>query len=98
MDRIKNAGFVLCGLVLGLAMSAPAAQAAESLKVALSTNRILVDGQQVQMTAYHTTTRKTGARSSMLPSARSPRRIRSSRITCAGTLPFIKSPSRCTST
>lgn len=52
MSRMKNAGFVLCGLVLGLAMSAPAAQAAESLKVALSTNRILVDGQQVQMTAY----------------------------------------------
>lgn len=53
MSRTKNAGLVLCGLVLGLAMSAPAAQAAESLKVALSTNRILVDGQQVQMTAYH---------------------------------------------
>lgn len=53
MSRMKNAGFVLCGLVLGLATSAPAAQAAESLKVALSTNRILVDGQQVHMTAYH---------------------------------------------
>lgn len=52
MNRIKNTGLVLCGLVLGLALSAPAAQAVESLKATLSTNRILVDGQDTHMTAY----------------------------------------------
>ena len=52
MNRLKNTGLVLCGLVLGLSLSAPAAQAAESLKAALSTNRILVDGQETHMTAY----------------------------------------------
>ena len=52
MNRIKNTGLVLCGLVLGLALSAPAAQAVESLKATLSTNRILVDGQETHMTAY----------------------------------------------
>ena len=52
MNRIKNTGLVLCGLVLGLTLSAPAAQAAESLKAALSTNRVLVDGQETHMTAY----------------------------------------------
>ena len=52
MNRIKNTGLVLCGLVLGLALSSPAARAVESLKVTLSTNRILVDGQEVHMTAY----------------------------------------------
>lgn len=52
MNRIKNTGLVLCGLVLGLSLSAPAAQAAESLKATLSTNRILVDGQETHMTAY----------------------------------------------
>ena len=52
MNRIKNTGLVLCGLVLGLSLSAPAAQAAELLKATLSTNRILVDGQETHMTAY----------------------------------------------
>ena len=52
MNRIKNTGLVLCSLVLGLSLSAPAAQAAESLKAALSTNRIFVDGQEVQIEAY----------------------------------------------
>ena len=52
MNRIKNTGLVLCGLVLGLTLSAPAAQAVESLKATLSTNRILVDGQETHMTAY----------------------------------------------
>lgn len=52
MNRIKNTGLVLCGLVLGLTLSAPAAQAVESLKAKLSTNRILVDGQETHMTAY----------------------------------------------
>ena len=41
MNRLKNTGLVLCGLVLGLSLSAPAAQAVESLKATLSTNRIL---------------------------------------------------------
>ena len=52
MNRMKNTGLVLCGLVLGLSLSAPAAQAVESLKATLSTNRILVDGQETHMTAY----------------------------------------------
>lgn len=52
MKRMKNVGLVLCGTVLGLALSAPAAQAVESLKVMLSTNRIFVDGQEVQIEAY----------------------------------------------
>ena len=53
MNRLKNTGLVLCGLVLGLSLSAPAAQAVESLKATLSTNRILVGGQEVRLTAYN---------------------------------------------
>ena len=53
MNRLKNIGLVLCGLVLGLSLSAPAAQAVESLKATLSTNRVLVDGQEVRLTAYN---------------------------------------------
>lgn len=53
MNKVKNTGLVLCGLVLGLSLSAPAAQAVESLKATLSTNRILVDGQEVRLTAYN---------------------------------------------
>ena len=53
MNRIKNTGLVLCGLALGLSLSAPAARAVESLKVTLSTNRIYVDGQEVRLTAYN---------------------------------------------
>ena len=53
MNRLKNTGLVLCGLVLGLSLSAPAAQAVESLKATLSTNRILVDGQEARLTAYN---------------------------------------------
>ena len=53
MNRLKNIGLVLCGLALGLSLSAPAAQAVESLKATLSTNRILVDGQEVRLTAYN---------------------------------------------
>lgn len=53
MNRLKNTELVLCGLALGLSLSAPAAQAVESLKATLSTNRILVDGQEVRLTAYN---------------------------------------------
>ena len=53
MNRLKNIGLVLCGLALGLSLSVPAAQAVESLKAMLSTNRILVDGQEVRLTAYN---------------------------------------------
>ena len=52
MNRIKSTGLVLCGITLGLALNSPAAQAVESLKAALSTNRILVDGRETHMTAY----------------------------------------------
>lgn len=51
--ELKNIGLVLCGLALGLSLSVPAAQAVESLKATLSTNRILVDGQEVRLTAYN---------------------------------------------
>ena len=53
MNRLKNTELVLCGLALGLSLSAPAAQAVESLKATLSTNRVLVDGQEVRLTAYN---------------------------------------------
>lgn len=53
MNRLKNTELVLCGLALGLSLSAPAAQAVESLKATLSTNRILVDGEEVHLTAYN---------------------------------------------
>lgn len=53
MNRLKNIGLVLCGLALGLSLSVPAAQALELLKATLSTNRILVDGQEVRLTAYN---------------------------------------------
>ena len=53
MNRLKNTGLVLCGLALGLSLSAPVAQAVESLKATLSTNRVLVDGQEVRLTAYN---------------------------------------------
>ena len=52
MNRLKNIVLVLCGLALGLSLSAPAAKVVESLKATLSTNRILVDGQETHMTAY----------------------------------------------
>ena len=52
MKRMKNVGLVLCGTVLGLALSAPAAQAVESLKATHSTNHIFVDGQEVRIEAY----------------------------------------------
>ena len=52
MKRMKNVGLILCGTALGLILSAPAAQAVESLKAVLSTNRIFVDGQEVQIEAY----------------------------------------------
>lgn len=53
MNRLKNTGLVLCGLALGLSLSAPAARAVESLKATLSTNRIYVDGQEVRLAAYN---------------------------------------------
>ena len=53
MNRMKKTGLVLSGLALGISMSAPAAQAVESLKATLPTNRILVDGQEVRLTAYN---------------------------------------------
>ena len=53
MNKVKNTGLVLCGLALGLSLSAPAAQAVESLKATLSTNRIFVDGKETHMTSVH---------------------------------------------
>ena len=48
MNRLKNTGLVLCGLALGLSLSAPAAQAVESLKSDAFRNRASPsDGQEV---------------------------------------------------
>lgn len=52
MSRMKNTGLVLCGLALGLALSGPAARAAEAVSATLSNHRIFVNGQEVQMEAY----------------------------------------------
>ena len=52
MSRIKNTSLVLCGLALGLTLSGPAAQAAELVSATLSNHRIVVDGQEVKLTAY----------------------------------------------
>lgn len=52
MNRMKNTGLVLCGLALGLALSGPAAQAAELVSATLSNHRILVDGTEAKMEAY----------------------------------------------
>lgn len=52
MSRIKNTSLVLCGLALGLTLSGPAAQAAELVSATLSNHRFVVDGQEVNLTAY----------------------------------------------
>jgi len=54
MSRRKNIGLVAAGILIGAALSGPTAQAAETyLKAVPSWQKIYLDGQQVQMTAYN---------------------------------------------
>ena len=52
MSRKREAVFMGIGILAGLALSAPAAQAAASITATLSDQPIYVDGQRVSMTAY----------------------------------------------
>ena len=52
MSRKREAVFMGIGILAGLALSGPAAQAATTLTATLSTQPIYVDGQRVSMTAY----------------------------------------------
>ena len=51
-NRQKNVALVAAGIMLGAAIAGPAAQAAEMLTAQRSSQKIYVDGQQVQMEAY----------------------------------------------
>ena len=51
-NRGKNIALIAAGIVLGSTISGPAASAAEMLAAQRSTQKIYVDGQQVQMEAY----------------------------------------------
>ena len=48
----KNVALIAAGIMLGAAIAGPAAQAAEMFAAQRSTQKIYVDGQQVQMEAY----------------------------------------------
>ena len=52
MNRKREAVFMGIGILAGLILSGPAAQAATSITATLSTQPIYVDGQQVQFEAY----------------------------------------------
>lgn len=52
MNRKREAVFMGIGVLAGLALSGPAAQAATSITATLSSQPIYVDGQRVSMTAY----------------------------------------------
>ena len=52
MNRKREAVFMGIGILAGLALSGPTAQAATSITATLSTQPIYVDGQRVDMTAY----------------------------------------------
>ena len=51
-SRKREAVYMGLGILAGLALSGPAAQAATSITATLSTQPIYVDGQRVSMTAY----------------------------------------------
>ncbi len=53
MSRKREAIFMGLGILAGLALSGPAAQAATSITATLSSQPIYVDGQKVSMTAYN---------------------------------------------
>ena len=52
MNRKREAIFMGIGILAGLALSGPAAQAATTINATLSSQPIYVDGQRVAMTAY----------------------------------------------
>ena len=52
MSRKRKAVLMGLGILAGLALSRPAAQAATTITATLSTQPIYVDGQRVSMTAY----------------------------------------------
>ena len=52
MSRKREAFFMGIGILAGIALCGPAAQAAANLTATLSSQPIYVDGQQVSMTAY----------------------------------------------
>lgn len=54
MDRKRGAIFMGIGVLAGLALSGPAAQAATSIAATLSNQPIYVDGQRVSLTACST--------------------------------------------
>ena len=51
-NKEKNVALVAAGIMLGAAITGPAAQAAEMLAAQRSAQKISVDGQQVQIEAY----------------------------------------------
>ena len=51
-NKEKNVALVAAGIMLGAAITGPAAQAAEMLAAQRSAQKIYVDGQQVQIEAY----------------------------------------------
>ena len=53
MNRKREAIFMGIGVLAGLALSGPAAQAATTITATLSSQPIYVDGQRVSMTAYN---------------------------------------------
>ena len=52
MNRTREVIFMGIGILTGITLCGPAAQAADYLKATISSQPIYVDGQQVQMTAY----------------------------------------------
>ena len=52
MSRTREAIIMGIGVLAGITLCGPAAQAATNLTATLSTQPIYVDGQQVSMTAY----------------------------------------------
>ncbi len=53
MSRTKEAVFMGLGILAGLALGGPAAQASDYLKATVSSQPIYVDGQRISMTAYN---------------------------------------------
>ena len=53
MNRKREAIFMGIGILAGLALSGPAAQAATEITAKPSTQPIYVDGQRISMTAYN---------------------------------------------
>ena len=52
-NREKNIALIAAGIVLGTAVTGPAANAAEMLAAQRSRQKIFINGQQAQMEAYN---------------------------------------------